>query len=43
MEVLVGLPPLDLVIQVDVSSTAHRLWAWGAGPIFILNKDIVVY
>ena len=29
MEVLVGLPPLDLVIQGEASSTAHRLWGLG--------------
>jgi hypothetical protein len=29
MEVLVGLPPLDLVIQGEARSTAHRLWSLG--------------
>jgi len=29
MEVLVGLPPLDLVIQGEVRSVAHRLWGLG--------------
>ena len=34
MEVLVGLPPLDLVIQGEASSTAHRLWVRGVGLTF---------
>jgi hypothetical protein len=29
MEALVGLPPLDLVIQGKARSTAHRLWSMG--------------
>jgi len=29
MEVLVCLPPLDLVIQGEARSTAHRLWGLG--------------
>jgi hypothetical protein len=29
MEVLVGLPPLDLVIQGETRSAAHRLWSLG--------------
>jgi len=29
MEVLVGLPPLDLVIQGEARSVAHRLWSLG--------------
>jgi len=29
MEVLVGLPPLDLVIQGEARSAAHRLWSLG--------------
>jgi hypothetical protein len=28
-EALVGLPPLDVVIQGEASSTAHRLWNLG--------------
>jgi hypothetical protein len=27
MEVLLGLPPLDLVIQGEARSTAHHLWS----------------
>ena len=29
MEVLVGLPPLDLVTQGEARSAAHRLWSLG--------------
>jgi len=29
MEVLVGLPPLDLVIQGEARSAAHHLWSLG--------------
>ena len=29
MEALVGLPPLDLLIQGEVRSAAHRLWSLG--------------
>jgi hypothetical protein len=29
MEALTGLPPLDLVIQGEVRSVAHRLWCLG--------------
>jgi hypothetical protein len=29
MEALIGLPPLDLVIQGEARSTAHRLWSLG--------------
>jgi len=29
MEALVGLPPLDLVIQGELRSAAHRLWSLG--------------
>ena len=29
MEVLVGLPPLDLVIQEEARSAAYRLWSLG--------------
>jgi len=29
MEALVGLPPLDLVIQGEARSAAHRLWSLG--------------
>jgi hypothetical protein len=29
MKALTGLPPLDLVIQGEVSSTANRLWSLG--------------
>ena len=30
MDVLVGLPPLDLVIQGEARSAAHRLWSLGS-------------
>jgi len=29
MEALIGLPPLELVIQGVVRSVAHRLWSFG--------------
>jgi hypothetical protein len=46
MEALVRLPPLDLVIQGEASSTAHRLWSLGCwsylhpqkGQSFILTR-----
>jgi hypothetical protein len=28
MEALVGLPPLDLVVQVEAKASVHRLWSW---------------
>jgi len=34
IEALAGLPSLDLVIQVDVRSAAHRLWSLGVGLTF---------
>jgi hypothetical protein len=37
IEVLVGLRPLDLVIQEEARSAAHRLWT------FTPNEDIVAY
>jgi hypothetical protein len=29
MEALVGLPPLDLVVQREARASAHRLWSLG--------------
>jgi hypothetical protein len=43
MEALVGLPPPDLLIQGEASSTAHRLWSLGVGLIYTLNKGIAAY
>jgi hypothetical protein len=42
MEALVGLPPLDLVIWGRQGRWHIASGAWGAGPIFTLNTDIVV-
>jgi len=42
-EELVGLPPLDLVIQGEARSAAHRLWSLGVGLTFTPNEDIVAY
>jgi hypothetical protein len=30
MEALVGLPPLDLVVQGEARASAHRLWSLGS-------------
>ena len=44
MEALVGLPPLDLVIQGEARSAAHRLWSLGGvGHTFTHIEDIVAY
>jgi hypothetical protein len=43
MEALVGLPPLDLVIQGKARSTAHRLWNLGCCLIYTLKKGIAAY
>jgi hypothetical protein len=41
MEVLVGLPPLDLVIQGEVRSVAHCLWRMGDWSYLHPHEDIV--
>jgi hypothetical protein len=43
VEALVGLPPLDLVIQGRCGRRHTVSGAWGFGLIFTLNKDIVAY
>ena len=44
MEALTGLPLLDLVIQEEARSAAHRLsGVWGVGLTFTTIKDIVAY
>ena len=43
MEVLVGLPLLDLVMQGEARSAAHRLRSMGVGPTFIPSKDTAAY
>jgi hypothetical protein len=43
MEVLVGLPLLDLVIQGEASLAAHHLWSLGAGLTSTPNDDIIAY
>jgi hypothetical protein len=30
METLVGLPPLDAVVQGEARASAHRLWSLGS-------------
>jgi hypothetical protein len=42
-ESLVGLPPLDLLIQGEARAAAHRLWSWGAVLIFTPKEDSVAY
>jgi hypothetical protein len=44
MEALTGLPLLDLVIQEEARSAAHRLsGVWGVGLTFTTIKDTVAY
>ena len=43
MEVLVGLPPLDLVIQGEARSAAHHLWSLGCWFTFTPDKDTHAY
>jgi len=43
MEALVGLPPLDLVIQGEARSAAHHLWSLGCLLTFTPDRDILAY
>jgi hypothetical protein len=43
MEALLGLLPLDLVIQNEVRSAAHRLWSLDVGPTFNSDENMVAY
>jgi hypothetical protein len=43
MEALVGIPPLDLVIQGEAGLAAHRLWSLGGWSYLHPNVDIVTY
>jgi hypothetical protein len=43
MKALVGLPLLDLVIQGEARSAAHRLWSLEGWFYLPPNEDIVAY
>jgi len=43
VEALICLPPLELVVQSEMRSAAHRLWSLGLGPTCIPIEDTVVF
>jgi hypothetical protein len=43
VEALICLPPLELVVQSQTRSAAHRLWSLGLGPTCIPIEDKVVF
>jgi hypothetical protein len=38
MEALVGLPPLDLVVEGEARASAHRLWSLGSWSYLHPNR-----
>jgi len=43
VEGLICLPPLDLVVQSEARSAAHRLWSLDVGLTYILIQDTVLF